>query len=193
MPVSDRTSAPGSVITRSVSRWPSRRTNGDRAGAGQHVDVGGPHRFAAFGAAQLDMTELAAGVVPVQHRRPGLSGQPLVSPGHHHHEHLEELQPLGGQEVALTIDTNQGTPGRSLSVRGVAAIEIVDGVPDEYLAASGKTMDAEQARQFEANVRSTYKQMARITIQPQWARYYDFGAGRIPGFLLKLVQESQAR
>jgi hypothetical protein len=95
--------------------------------------------------------------------------------------------------VALTIDTNQGTPGRSLSVRGVAAIEIVDGVPDEYLAASRKTMDAEQARQFEANVRSTYKQMARITIQPQWARYYDFGTGRIPGFLLKLVQESQAR
>jgi hypothetical protein len=95
--------------------------------------------------------------------------------------------------VALTIDTNQGTPGRSLSVRGVAAIEIVDGVPDEYLAASRKNMDAEQARQFEANVRSLYKQMARITIQPQWARYYDFGTGRIPGFLLKLVQESQAR
>jgi hypothetical protein len=30
--------------------------------------------------------------------------------------------------------------------------------------------------------------MARITIQPQWARYYDFGTGRIPGFLLKLAQ-----
>ena len=36
-----------------------------------------------------------------------------------------------------------------------------------------------------------YKQMARITIQPQWARYYDFGAGRVPGFLLKLIQENQ--
>ena len=93
--------------------------------------------------------------------------------------------------VALTIDTNQGTPGRSLSVRGVAAIEIVDGVPDEYLAASTKAMDNEQARQFEAAVRSTYQQMARITIQPQWARYYDFGAGRVPGFLLKLIQENQ--
>jgi hypothetical protein len=93
--------------------------------------------------------------------------------------------------VALTIDTNQGTPGRSLSVRGVAAIEIVDGVPDEYLAASGKNMDAEQARQFEAQVRSLYKQMARITIQPRWARYYDFGTGRLPGFLLKLIQDTQ--
>jgi hypothetical protein len=94
--------------------------------------------------------------------------------------------------VALTFDTNQGTPGRSLSVRGVAAIEIVDGVPDEYLAAAAKTMDGEQARQFEAQVRSLYKQMARITIEPRWARYYDFGTGRIPGFLLKLVQENQA-
>jgi hypothetical protein len=75
-------------------------------------------------------------------------------------------------------------------VRGVAAIEIVDGVPDEYLAASGKKMDGEQARQFEAAVRSTYKQMARITIQPRWARYYDFGTGRLPGFLLKLIQDT---
>jgi Pyridoxamine 5'-phosphate oxidase len=95
-------------------------------------------------------------------------------------------------EVALTIDTDQGTASRSLSVRGVAAIEIVDGVPDEYLAASAKNMDGEQARQFEASVRSMYKQMARITIEPRWARYYDFGAGRLPGFLLKLVQDNQA-
>lgn len=95
--------------------------------------------------------------------------------------------------VALTIDTDQGTASRSLSVRGVAAIEIVDGVPDEYLAASAKNIDGEQARQFEANVRSMYKQMARITIQPRWARYYDFGAGRIPGFLLKLAPGNPAR
>ena len=96
-------------------------------------------------------------------------------------------------DIALTIDTDQGTASRFLSVRGVAAIEIVDGVPDEYLAASTKKMDDEQARQFEAAVRSMYEQMARITIQPRWARYYDFGTGRLPGFLPKLVQENQAR
>ena len=95
-------------------------------------------------------------------------------------------------EVALTIDTDQGTASRSLSVRGVAAIEIVDGVPDEYLAASAKNMDGEQARQFEASVRSMYKQMARITIEPRWARYYDFSACRLPGFLLELVRDNQA-
>ena len=91
-------------------------------------------------------------------------------------------------QVALTIDTNEGTPGRSLLIRGTAAIEIVDGVPGEYLAASFKGMPDEQARrQFEANVRTMYKQMARISVTPRWARYYDFGAGRIPGFLQKLA------
>jgi Pyridoxamine 5'-phosphate oxidase len=90
-------------------------------------------------------------------------------------------------QVALTIDTNEGTPGRSLLIRGTAGIEIVDGVPDEYLSASFKGMDGDQARQFEAQVRKLYQQMARISITPRWARYYDFGTGRIPGFLQKLA------
>ena len=94
--------------------------------------------------------------------------------------------------VALTIDTDDGTASRALQVRGVATIDIVDGVPDEYLAAATKTMDGQQARQFEANVRMLYQQMARITIEPRWARSYDFGAGRIPGFLRKLAEDRAA-
>jgi hypothetical protein len=94
--------------------------------------------------------------------------------------------------VALTIDTDDGPASRALFVRGVAAIDIVDGVPAEYLAAATKTMDTGQARQFEAHVRTLYKQMARITVQPRWARYYDFGAGRIPEFLHKLVAGNPA-
>jgi hypothetical protein len=27
----------------------------------------------------------------------------------------------------------------------------------------------------------------RISIEPRWTRFYDFGAGRLPGFLTKLV------
>jgi hypothetical protein len=34
--------------------------------------------------------------------------------------------------------------------------------------------------------------MARITIEPRWARYYDFGAGRVPGFLRKLAAGNSA-
>jgi hypothetical protein len=94
--------------------------------------------------------------------------------------------------VALTIDTDDGPASRALQIRGVATIEIVDGVPDEYLAAATKTMDDQQARQFEENVRMLYQQMARITIEPRWARYYDFGAGRVPGFLRKLAEDHPA-
>jgi hypothetical protein len=60
------------------------------------------------------------------------------------------------------------------------------------LEASTKSVSGEQASQFEANVRSVYKQMARIAIEPRWARYYDFTARRVPEFLLRLVNESSA-
>lgn len=90
-------------------------------------------------------------------------------------------------QVALTIDTEQGPASTALLVRGVATIEIVDGVPDEYLDSSAKTMPAEQREQFEEQVRSLYRQMARITIEPRWARYFDFGTGRLPEFLTQLV------
>lgn len=96
-------------------------------------------------------------------------------------------------QVALTIDTDAATASRALLVRGVAAIEIVDGIPEEYLAAATKGAGPEEARQFEANVRAIYKQMARIKITPQWARYYDFGAGRLPGFLHELIKASTGR
>ena len=38
-------------------------------------------------------------------------------------------------------------------------------------------MDAEQLKAFEAQVRSVYKQMARLAITPEWAKLFDFGAG----------------
>ena len=97
-------------------------------------------------------------------------------------------------EVAVTIDVGS-TPSeaKALLVRGIAAVEIVDGVPGEYLAASRKVLDAEQVEMFEQQVRSMYEQMARISIEPQWARFYDFGAGRFPSFLSTLASEAEAR
>jgi pyridoxamine 5'-phosphate oxidase-like protein len=92
-------------------------------------------------------------------------------------------------QVALTIDT-ETMPPQALLIRGLAAIETVDGVPEEYLAASAKTMDQSQLRQFEANVRSMYARMSRISIAPHWARFYDFGRGRVPEFLLRLGKDA---
>jgi nitroimidazol reductase NimA-like FMN-containing flavoprotein (pyridoxamine 5'-phosphate oxidase superfamily) len=93
-------------------------------------------------------------------------------------------------EVALTIDTGT-TPeeARALLVRGLAAVETVDGVTDEYLAAARGAMDEAEVAEFERNVRSTYKQMVRISIEPLWARFYDFGAGRLPAFLANLLKD----
>jgi hypothetical protein len=88
--------------------------------------------------------------------------------------------------VALTIDTDEA-PQKALLIRGAAEIEIVDGVPPEYLAASAKSMGAAELQAFEAQVRGVYPQMARISVTPAWARCYDFGAGRLPAFLQKLI------
>lgn len=91
-------------------------------------------------------------------------------------------------EVALSIEQGDAPSGaRALSVRGVVDLEIVDGVVDEYLAASRKSMAADEAAEFERSVRATYDQMVRIAITPLWARYYDFAVGRMPRFLQELV------
>jgi Pyridoxamine 5'-phosphate oxidase len=95
-------------------------------------------------------------------------------------------------EVALTIDiADTPATARALLIRGVATVEIVEGVPAEFLDGSAKALDDAQRQAFEAQVRQTYERMARIAIKPQWARFYDFGAGRLPTFLSKLVAEAQ--
>ncbi len=68
-------------------------------------------------------------------------------------------------------------------------METVNGVPDEYIAASTKSLEASKLKEFERHVRSVYKQMVRISIEPKWARFYDFGAGRVPEFLGNLSND----
>jgi hypothetical protein len=99
---------------------------------------------------------------------------------------------LARPEAALAIDAGD-TPGgaRSLSVRGRATVEIVDGVVPEYLAAARRTMDADAAIKFEQNVRRMYDRMARIAIMPTWVRFYDFGVGRMPRFLQELAAQNE--
>ncbi|OBJ00153.1 pyridoxamine 5-phosphate oxidase [Mycobacterium sp. 1482292.6] len=96
-------------------------------------------------------------------------------------------------DVALSIDSGD-TPetARALSIRGRAGVRIIDGVVPEYLAAARKTMDEDQARKFEHEVRQTYDRMARIAITPTWVRFYDFGAGRVPRFLKDLVERERS-
>lgn len=75
--------------------------------------------------------------------------------------------------VALTIDA-EGYPPRVLLVRGTARLELVDGVPEDYIEASRKLVPAEQFEGWQAGVRALYEQMVRITIEPDWAKLLDF-------------------
>jgi hypothetical protein len=94
-------------------------------------------------------------------------------------------------QVALTIDGGS-TPeeAKALLIRGLATLDTVDGVTDEYLAAARETMQGAELAEFERNVRSTYPQMVRISIAPIWARFFDFGAGRLPAFLAELANDA---
>jgi len=96
-------------------------------------------------------------------------------------------------DVALTIDVGD-TPeqARSLSIRGRASVEIVDGLTDEYVANARRSLDPEAVAEFEQNSREMYDQMARIAITPHWVRYYDFGAGRLPRFLQELAERNRS-
>lgn len=79
-------------------------------------------------------------------------------------------------KVALTIDTDTQPP-HVLLVCGTASIEVVDGVPPEFLEGSKKLVDEQQWQAFEAQVRELYEQMVRITIVPEWAKLLDFETG----------------
>lgn len=91
--------------------------------------------------------------------------------------------------VAVTIDTgNTSATAKQLLIRGIATIEVVEGVAPEYFEASAKTLSGTDLEGFEAQVRSVFEQQARISITPEWARFYDFGAGKLPPFLRRLAE-----
>jgi hypothetical protein len=75
--------------------------------------------------------------------------------------------------VALAVD-RPGMPPRSLLVRGAATVEVVDGVPDEYVAGARKITPAEAMPAWEAGVRALYERMAVITITPDHVVLHDF-------------------
>ena len=94
--------------------------------------------------------------------------------------------------IALTIDTERA-PWKQLLIRGTAEIEVVDGIPPEYLRASEKAMPKEQWEGFAEQVRGMYPRMARITVVPAWAKVFDFSTGRLPAFLQRLAAERARR
>jgi hypothetical protein len=95
-------------------------------------------------------------------------------------------------KVAATIDTGiSSNDAKQLLIRGTASVEIVDGVAPEYIEAAAKGESGAELEAFESRVRDIFDQQARISIKPEWARFYDFGAGKLPPFLSKLAEEDR--
>jgi hypothetical protein len=90
-------------------------------------------------------------------------------------------------KVALTIDT-ETQPPHILLVRGTAAVEVVDGIPMEYIEASRKYIAPDAWDGFEVQVRALYKEMARIAITPDWAKVLDFET-RLPVAVEELIAQ----
>jgi len=97
-------------------------------------------------------------------------------------------------QIAGVIDEGiSSSDAKQLLIRGTAEVEIVDGVAPEYFEAAAKGESGIDLGQFEERVRAVFDQQARIAITPEWARFYDFGAGRLPPFLHKLVEGQPER
>ena len=95
--------------------------------------------------------------------------------------------------VALTIDTEVHPPD-VLLLRGMAELDPVDGIPDEYLQASGTyRMTPEQRQEFEAEIKSLYVDgMVRIVVRPTWAKLIDFET-TLPEAIQELADQREAR
>ena len=94
--------------------------------------------------------------------------------------------------VALTIDTEVHPP-KILLIRGRAELDVVDGIPDEYLQINGSyEMTPEQRVEWEAGVRSLYDGMVRIVVTPTWAKLIDFHT-TLPSAVEELIQQRDER
>ena len=94
--------------------------------------------------------------------------------------------------VALTIETEDHPP-HILLIRGRAELDVVEGIPDEYLEINGSyTMTPEQRIEWEAEVRSLYDGMVRIIVVPTWAKLIDFET-TLPSAVEELVRQRDER
>lgn len=95
-------------------------------------------------------------------------------------------------DVALTIDTEVHPP-KILLIRGRAELDVVAGIPEEYLQMNGSyQMTAEQRVTWEAEVRSLYDGMVRIVIHPTWVKLIDFET-TLPTAVQELVEQREQR
>jgi hypothetical protein len=94
--------------------------------------------------------------------------------------------------VALTIDT-ESHPPKVLLIRGRAELDVVDGIPEEYMQWNGTyQMTPEQRAEWEVGVQSLYDGMVRVVVKPTWAKLIDFET-TLPTAIEELMQQQKER
>lgn len=91
--------------------------------------------------------------------------------------------------VAITIDT-EDLPPRVLLIRGAAEVEVVDGVAEEFIKASKKRIPDDAWEGWLQGQHALYRQMALITVEPDWAKLIDFET-TIPKAQADMIRELQ--
>ncbi len=94
--------------------------------------------------------------------------------------------------VALTMDTD-AYPPKILLVRGQTELDVVEGIPEEFLAANSvSTMTPDQRAAWESEVHSLYDGMVRIVVTPTWAKLIDFET-TLPSAVEELIRRRDER
>ena len=88
--------------------------------------------------------------------------------------------------VSVTIDTD-AFPFKVLSLRGEAAVTIVDGVAPECLPTFSRYFGPDEGRIWVERMRMMSDQQARIAIRPDWVNVVDFQT-RFPNGMTKRMR-----
>jgi hypothetical protein len=92
-------------------------------------------------------------------------GTPMKSPKMHVLPH--------NSKVAVTIDSI-AWPYKVLSIRGTAAVSIVDGVVPEYALSAERYFGVEGGQGWINQIKGMFTQMARVAVTPEWVAILDF-------------------
>jgi hypothetical protein len=91
-------------------------------------------------------------------------------------------------EVAVTIDTAE-PPYNVLQIRGMATVDIVEGVAPEMAAASIRYMGPEAGQAWVDQAAQLSPYTARIAVRPTWVDVLDFET-RLPGGMVRRLAEA---
>jgi hypothetical protein len=85
--------------------------------------------------------------------------------------------------IAVTIDSDEW-PSTSLTLRGEASLEIVEGLSPHYAEAAQRYLGKEQGAAWATQVQAILPRMAYISLRPTWAGVIDFQT-RFPSAIAK--------